>query len=181
VEHLARFHESGHSKLATAIRTRFKLCSSGVPVLSSGNANFDTVVVHFLSGMMACIGYESRCKYILDNNFDDAMATWLEVFEIFCICRSKVGQKYTPKAFSDTSTTTWKAFLHSRLHDHGLEEPELHLKLMELENIHGAYMRKHFPPAVLEPQISTIALPKGIQASLGLGFVRLCKALILKR
>ena len=87
VEYLAQFHEPGYRQLAIAIRTRLELCSSDVPFLRSGNASFDKVVVHFLSGMSACIGDESRCKYILDNNLDDAMATWLEVFEIFCISR----------------------------------------------------------------------------------------------
>jgi len=98
--------------------------------------------------MSLCIGDEHQCEQILDNNLDEVLATWLEVYKIFCISCSDIGQQYAPEVYKYTSARTWKAFLQlsyprypAKAGEH--RRAELHVKLMELEDIHGVNMVFH--------------------------------------
>jgi len=152
-QYFVQERQSDCMELAIAIRLRIQVCSSNLPHLSSGNATFDEVVWGFLT---AALSEHRRCKRMLDNlnSLDKVLATWLEVYKIFCVSRSYVGQVYTPQTHYYVRDKQWSTLLLAKRWNHTAEETELRLKVMEIEDTHGANMFNDFPPAGWIPEFN---------------------------
>jgi len=110
----------------------------------SWDDSFDLLVGRFISAIWRSLVPREANEHDDFLQDEEERAVWSEIYTIYCASRSCIGEKLTPKSFSD-HILPWKQKCRSKFPDPKLAT--LLEKLFSLEDTLGLGVREPFPRA----------------------------------